>query len=358
MPRNGSGTYAAPANSFNPAVTGNTASPTDWNSTLADISSALTSSIAKDGQTVITANLPMAGYKHTNVGAAVNRTDYARYDQLQDASVNWVDGGGTADAITATYNPAIATLIDGQLFFVRATAANATTTPTFSPNGLPPRTIVKTGGAALSAGDIAGDGHELILRYDLANTRYELLNPSDADAARKSVNNTFTGTNTFSGTTNIPDGTVSTYEKIASSVFASLADWAAGTASKILTAVNFLPALSAAIGFSKFYDSGQLTIATGGMSQSHGLGATPKDFAAYIVCTTTDLGYAVGDTIRLQAITDTGTLTNYYGGFVWVSSTQIGCTISTAGIAIYNKSTGAYNTIIGTSWRIIFRAWA
>lgn len=156
----------------------------------------------------------------------------------------------------------------------------------------------------------------------------------------------------------LQDGAVSTYSKIASGVFASLADWAAGTASKILTAVNFLPALSAAIGFSKFYDSGQLTITTGGMSQSHGLGATPKEFAAFIVCATADLGYAVGDTIKLQAITDTGTLTNYYGGFVWVSSTQIGCTISTSGIAIYNKSTGAYNTITGTSWRIIFRAWA
>lgn len=156
----------------------------------------------------------------------------------------------------------------------------------------------------------------------------------------------------------LQDGAVSTYAKIASSVLASLADWAAGTASKILTAANFLPALSAAIGFSKFYDSGQLTITTGGMSQAHGLGATPKDFAAYIVCTTTDSGYAVGDTIKLQATTDTGTLTSYYGGFVWASSTQIGCTISTSGIAIYNKSTGAYNTITGTSWRIIFKAWA
>ena len=156
----------------------------------------------------------------------------------------------------------------------------------------------------------------------------------------------------------LQDGAVSTYAKIASGLFASLADWAAGTASKILTAVNFLPALAAAIGFSKFYDSGNLSIVTGGMSQNHGLGATPKEFAAFIICTTADMGYAVGDILKLQANTDTGTLTSYYGGYVWASSTQIGCTISTSGIAVYNKSTGAYNTITAASWRLIFRAWA
>ena len=66
---------------------------------------------------------------------------------------------------------------------VGATAANATTTPTFSPNGLTARTIVKTGGNALAAGDIVGDGHELILRYLLASTRWELLNPNAGGTA-------------------------------------------------------------------------------------------------------------------------------------------------------------------------------
>lgn len=155
----------------------------------------------------------------------------------------------------------------------------------------------------------------------------------------------------------IIDGIVS-YQKLASAAIASLADWASGTASKILSASNFLPALSAAIGFSKFYDSGQITIAPGGMAQTHSLGATPKDFAAYLVCTGADMGYSIGDTIKLQATTDTGTSSGLYGGFVWASPTQVGCTISTSGIAVYNKSTGAYNTISGPNWKIVFRAWA
>jgi len=161
----------------------------DFNALTADLATGLSNCITKDGQQTVTANLPMATYRHTGVGNAVARTDYAAAGQVQDGKLNWVDGGGTADAITATYSPAITALVDGQMCCVRATAANATTTPTFSPNGLTARTIVKKGGAALVAGDIVADGHELILRYDLANTRWELLNPAPASLAA----NTFTG---------------------------------------------------------------------------------------------------------------------------------------------------------------------
>lgn len=143
-----------------------------------DLADGIKKALRHDGGNAATANLPMGTFRHTGVGNGSARTDYAALGQLQDGTANWVDGGGTADAITATYSPAITTVVDGQLCFVRATAANATTTPTFAPNGLTARTIVKNGGVALVAGDIVGDGHQLILRYDLANTRWELLNPA------------------------------------------------------------------------------------------------------------------------------------------------------------------------------------
>ncbi len=84
---------------------------------------------------------------------------------------------GTADAITADYTPDIS-LADLTLVAFIATAANATTTPTFAPDGLTAHTIVKKGGAALVAGDIPGAGAVCLLEYNLANTRWELLNPS------------------------------------------------------------------------------------------------------------------------------------------------------------------------------------
>lgn len=174
MARNGAGTYERAVADY---VYNTTIDQTTVNQEMDDIASALTGSLAKNGETVPTANLPMGTYRHTGVGNGSARTDYAALGQVQDGKANWADGGGTADAITATYSPVITALVDGQLCYVRATAANATTTPTFSPNGLTARTIVKNGGVALAAGDIVGDGHELELRYDLTNTRWGLLNP-------------------------------------------------------------------------------------------------------------------------------------------------------------------------------------
>lgn len=138
----------------------------------------LSTCITKNGQTTITANLPMAGYRHTGVGNALNRTDYAAAGQVQDGKINWADAGGTADAITASYTPTVSALVDGQLFFVRAAAANTSTTPTFNPDSTGDKTITKNGAQALAAGDIYGDGHELALRYRLSDTSFELLNPS------------------------------------------------------------------------------------------------------------------------------------------------------------------------------------
>lgn len=152
-----------------------------------DIASALTDSINKDGTKAWAANQSLGGNKFTSVGDGSARTDSISTGQVQDGKTNWVAGGGTADAITATYAPAITALVDGQECYVRATAANATTTPTFSPNGITARTIVKTGGVALAIGDIVGVGHELHLRYLLASTRWELLNPAATAVASAST---------------------------------------------------------------------------------------------------------------------------------------------------------------------------
>ena len=86
--------------------------------------------------------------------------------------------GGASDAITATYTPSVTTLISGLTLYLRATAANTTTTPTFAPNGLTAKTIVKYNNQALVAGDIAGAGHILILQYDATNGVWELVNPA------------------------------------------------------------------------------------------------------------------------------------------------------------------------------------
>ncbi len=78
---------------------------------------------------------------------------------------------GTANAITASYSPAI-TLTDRRIVFLRITTPNTSTTPTLNPNSLGAKTITKLGGDPLNAGDLQGD---CILMYDLTNTRWELI---------------------------------------------------------------------------------------------------------------------------------------------------------------------------------------
>ena len=66
MSRNGSGTYTLPAG--NPVVTQTTISSTWANTTLSDISTALTGSVAADGQTPITGSFQMGGNDILNAG--------------------------------------------------------------------------------------------------------------------------------------------------------------------------------------------------------------------------------------------------------------------------------------------------
>jgi microcystin-dependent protein len=140
----------------------------------------LSNCVTRDGQGSPSANLPMNNFRVTNLGNAVARSDAPTLGQVQDDLLNWTIAGGTSDAITATYTPALTFLNDGQICFLRATAANATTTPTFAPNGLTPEVITKLGGTPLGIADIAGALAEIVLRYNAANTRWELLNPSNA----------------------------------------------------------------------------------------------------------------------------------------------------------------------------------
>ena len=83
MSRNGNGTYNLPAG--NPVSSGSVISSAWANSTLSDIATALTNSIAADGQTPITANLNMGSNKLTNLGTGTVGTDAANVTQVTSA---------------------------------------------------------------------------------------------------------------------------------------------------------------------------------------------------------------------------------------------------------------------------------
>jgi len=91
MSRNGTGTYNLPAG--NPVVTGTTISSTWANTTLTDIATALTGSLAADGQTPATGNLDMNSNKIVNLAAGSTTGDAVNYTQFLAAFVNPTFGG-------------------------------------------------------------------------------------------------------------------------------------------------------------------------------------------------------------------------------------------------------------------------
>ena len=105
---------------------------------------------------------------------------------VQAGDYNTSVATGTADAITGDYTPNILALEDGLTLFVRATAANTTTTPTFAPDSLTAKTVVKGNNLALAVGDIAGAGHWLEMNFDATLDKWVLQNPARGVASTES----------------------------------------------------------------------------------------------------------------------------------------------------------------------------
>ena len=103
MSRNGSGTYSLPAG--NPVVTGTTISSTWANNTLTDIATALTGSLASDGQTPATGNLQMGSNRITGLADGIASTDAATVSQITGfitVGTAILKGSGTGGISNAT----------------------------------------------------------------------------------------------------------------------------------------------------------------------------------------------------------------------------------------------------------------
>tara|TARA_Y100001938_G_scaffold25227_1_gene33493 strand:+ start:8853 stop:10061 length:1209 start_codon:yes stop_codon:yes gene_type:complete len=174
MPRNGSGTYNRTQSDY---VTDTVISETAVNSELNDIATALTNSLSKDGQTTPTGNQPMATFKHTGVGNATARTDYAAAGQVQDGALSYAADAGAADAYAITLSPAITAYASGQKFTFKATNAN-TGASTIDVNAVGAKAIKKQNDQDLESGDIEA-GQIVEIEYD--GTNFQMLSPSAKD---------------------------------------------------------------------------------------------------------------------------------------------------------------------------------
>lgn len=184
MARNGSGNYSLP--SGNPVVPSTVISSTWANNTLNDIATALTQSIANDGQTTPVADLPMATFKHTNVGNAAQRNQYAAAGQVQDSSLQWLTSVAGTDTITASIAPGPAAYTAGQTFRFVSAGANTTTAVTLNINGLGAKSVTKLGTTALLVGDIPA-GAVISVTYD--GTQFQIVGIATSKSASSGPGN-------------------------------------------------------------------------------------------------------------------------------------------------------------------------
>jgi hypothetical protein len=150
MAFNGSGSWTLPAGQ--PVVTGTTISSTTHNTLVTDIQTSFGTVICKDGQTTVTANLPMATFRHTGVGAGVATTDYARYDQVQNSAPQVLASVAGTNTVTGSVTPTPAAYVAGQVFrFVPAVTNTGATTLNVSSLGAG---AIQSAGAGLVGGEL------------------------------------------------------------------------------------------------------------------------------------------------------------------------------------------------------------
>jgi hypothetical protein len=170
MSFNGSGTFLINT-AGQPVVSGTVISSTAFNALTADLATGLSTAITKDGQTTVTANIPMSTYKFTGLGVGSAATDSANLSQVQSTVTKLLTSVSGADTITAVGAPVVAAYAAGQMFYFVATGDN-TGAVTLNIDSLGAKAVTRDGSVALAAGDIKS-GEVVVVVYD--GTRFQVV---------------------------------------------------------------------------------------------------------------------------------------------------------------------------------------
>jgi hypothetical protein len=206
MARNGSGTFSNPYPNF---VSGTVISSTQVDANNSDIATALTQSIAVDGQSTVTANLPMNAKKLTGLAVGAAATDSLNLGQAQAEAMVWCGtAGGSANAITLSPTPAITAYAAGQRFVWKASGSVNTGATTVAISGL--GTIaLQDNGAALVAGNHAANKIFMGILDTASTVQVLQVQISGTDPLLVS-SLTVSGTATVGGILSVDDTTTST----------------------------------------------------------------------------------------------------------------------------------------------------
>ena len=168
-PYNGSGTYTLTAGQ--PVVAGTDILDSTFNTLTADLATALSTCVTRDGQSPPTTNLPMGSFKLTGLAAGTAAGHSVRFEQLQTGVNKLITVAGTGDVITGVMTPTYGAYTNGDMFTFIVGATN-TTNVTINIDGLGAKAITN-GTTALTAGELTAS-RVVVVQYD--GTRFQLLN--------------------------------------------------------------------------------------------------------------------------------------------------------------------------------------
>lgn len=316
MARNGSGSYSAPSNSWNPAVSATTIDSSNFNTLLDDLETALTESIARDGQTATTAVVPFAsGIKSDTIVENSGNTGVT----IDGVLVK--DGGLTLGAT-------------GVIIFEGTTADAFETT--------------------LTSGDPTAD--RVVTMPDATDTivgkaTTDTLTNKTIDAASNTLSLTADSvdaiTEIAAALKSGADGTIVTGT---AGVNGNLAEWNTdGDVVDSGVATSSVPSITAGTALTK--DPVAFSSST---VQAHGLGAEPSFLKVVLECKTGEGGYSSGDRILISAgglVENTGLGSAAYS--IVVDATNVTLLLADAFGRITNKTTQSNFEINAANWKVI-----
>ena len=156
-----------------------------------DFAASLNAALKKDGGNTPTANLPMGGFRHTNVANAAALTQYLTASQAFAQVGEYVATvGGSANAVTLTTGFSLSAYAAGQTFLFKVATSNSGAT-TINVDGLGAKTVLRQEGTALQSSDLYADAFARVT-YDgtyfkLQNRRFDDGGSSDILARILSV---------------------------------------------------------------------------------------------------------------------------------------------------------------------------
>jgi hypothetical protein len=186
MPFNGSGTFTRNYNWVNDKIAGTPITASRMDAEFDNYANGLGQTITKDGQTILTGNIPFNNFKITGLGNGSARSDSIALGQVQDGSYTYLGTTtGSADAYTVAPAPTITAYATTQRFFAKIHATNTTTTPYLQISAIANPTttaVIKKLSAtkteiALEASDLIANGLYEFQRNS-ANDAWIVLNPS------------------------------------------------------------------------------------------------------------------------------------------------------------------------------------